>query len=107
MSFIDAQKEVDDWVSQYKIGYYPPLAIITQLCEEIGELSREVNNRFGPRVKKSPEDTADMGDEIMDAIFALICLANSQNINMDRHWKKKLDKCYGRDGDRWEKKDLS
>jgi len=105
MGFIEAQKDVDNWVSQYKIGYYPPLAIITQLCEEVGELAREINNRHGPRIKKSPEDTADIGNEITDAIFALICLANSNNINLDECWKKKLDKCYNRDKDRWEKKE--
>ena len=98
------QKQVDEWVQQYKIGYFPPLAIIAQLAEEVGELAREVNNRHGPRVKKSPEDTADMQSEIADIMFALICLANSHGMNLDEAWKNKMDKCYGRDKDRWEKK---
>lgn len=97
------QKEVDDWISQYKIGYYSPLAIITQSVEELGELAREVNNRYGPRIKKSPSDTAEIGEEITDVIFAMICLANSQGINLDEMWKKKIEKCYGRDDNRWEK----
>jgi NTP pyrophosphatase (non-canonical NTP hydrolase) len=105
MPFKEMQKDVDDWVSQYKVEYYPPLAIITQLCEEVGELAREINNRHGPRGKKSPEDTADIGSEIADSMFALICLANSHNIDLDECWRKKLDKCYNRDKDRWEKKD--
>jgi len=105
MGFKEWQIEVDKWIEQYKIGYYPPLAIIVQAAEELGELSREVNNRYGPRVKKSETDTADIGGEICDLIFAMICLANSHNINLDKYFQKKMDTCYGRDDDRWEKKD--
>ena len=104
MSLADIQKQVDEWISQYKIGYYQPLAIITQAIEELGELAREINNRYGPRVKKSPEDSAEIGGEIADLIFALVCLANSHNINLDESWKKGMDKRYGRDNTRWEKK---
>ncbi|MBS3094339.1 nucleotide pyrophosphohydrolase [Candidatus Pacearchaeota archaeon] len=103
MTIKDMQKEVDEWISQYKVGYYPPLAIITQSVEELGELAREVNNRYGPRIKKSPSDTAEIGEEITDVIFAMICLANSQGINLEEKWKKKMEKCYGRDDNRWEK----
>jgi len=105
MTLKDVQIEVDKWIEQYKIGYYPPLAIIAQAVEELGELSREINNRYGPRVKKSPEDSAEIGEEITDVIFAMICMANSHNINLDETMKKKMDKCYGRDNNRWEKKD--
>lgn len=64
MGLKDIQYDVHKWIDQYKIGYYPPLAIITQAIEELGELAREMNNRFGPRVKKSPEDTANIEQEI-------------------------------------------
>lgn len=104
MTIKDMQKQVDKWISQYKVGYFPPLAIITQAVEELGELAREVNNRHGPRIKKSPEDSAEIGEEVTDLIFAMICMANSQGINLEEFWKKKMDKCYGRDGKRWEKK---
>ncbi|MFC1682153.1 nucleotide pyrophosphohydrolase [Nanoarchaeota archaeon] len=103
MEFNKIQKDVDDWVSQYKIKYFPPLAIMTQLIEECGELAREVNNRFGPRTKKSPEDTADIESELADIIFAVVCMANSQNIDLKKAWEKKMDKQYGRDKDRFEK----
>lgn len=104
MGLIDIQLQVDKWVEQFKIGYYPPLAIITQAAEELGELAREINNRYGPRTKKSPEDTADIAEEITDVIFAMICMANSHNINLDKAWNKKMDKCYGRDKNRFERK---
>lgn len=99
------QKDVDDWVSQFKTQYFPPLAIIAQMGEEYGELCREINNRYGPRTKKSPEDTADIGGELADMIFAVVCMANSHGIDLDEAWKKKMDKQYGRDKDRFERKE--
>ncbi len=104
MALKDIQKEVDKWISQYKIGYYPPLAMITQATEELGELAREINNRHGPRIKKDENDSAEIGEEICDLIFSMVCLANYHNIDLDEFWKKKMKKCYERDGNRWEKK---
>ena|SRR3989344_6473184 len=98
------QKQVDDWASQYKIGYWKPLEILARLTEEVGELARELNHRFGPKKKKIGEKNNDLGDEIADVIFTLACLANSQNIELDKHLKRVIDKCYGRDKNRWEKK---
>jgi len=98
------QKQVDDWVKQYKIGYFKPLEIIARLAEETGELAREINHRFGPKKKKSTEEVKDVEDEIADIIFTLACLSNSLNLDMDRGFKGVMDKCHGRDKDRWEKK---
>lgn len=105
MGLKDVQKDVDDWVKQFKVEYFHPLAIIAAMTEEGGELAREINNRYGPRTKKSPEDTADISKEIADMIFNLCCMANSHNIDLDEAWKKKMDKQYGRDANRFEKKD--
>ena len=104
MTLKKIQRDVHDFVSQFKVGYYHPLAIITQAVEELGELAREVNNRYGPRVKKSPEDTADIEEEIVGVLFAMVCLANSQNIDLDEAWDKKIDQITGRDHNRWERK---
>ncbi len=98
------QKQVDEWVQQYKIPYWQPLEIMARLTEEVGELAREVNHRFGPKRKKSSEDTKEVGDEIGDIIFTLSCLANSLNINLEESFSKVMDKCYNRDKDRFEKK---
>ncbi|MBI2596307.1 nucleotide pyrophosphohydrolase [Candidatus Daviesbacteria bacterium] len=100
----EIQKEVDRWVTQYKIGYFKPLEIIASLAEEVGELAREVNHRFGPKKKKPEEETQEIGDEIADIIFTLTCLANSLEIDLDKHFKRVMDKYYGRDKDRWERK---
>jgi len=104
MSLKDIQKDVENFVNQFKVGYFPPLAILAQAIEELGELAREINNRYGPRVKKSPKDTSDIEEEIVGVMFALVCLANSHKINLDEAWNKKLGKIKERDKNRWERK---
>jgi len=99
------QKRVDDWVKQYKIGYFQPLEILARLTEETGELARELNHRYGPKKKKPTEDKKDMQDEVADIVFTLICLSNSLGLDMDKGFEAVMDKCYGRDKDRWEKKE--
>lgn len=104
MAFKEAQKEVNDWVKRLKIGYFKPLEILARLAEEVGELARELNHRFGAKKKKVNEDSKEVGDEIADVIFTLICLANSLHIDLDKSFNKMMDKLNGRDKDRWEKK---
>ncbi len=105
MSLKKAQDDVDEWVKQYKIGYFQPLEIMARLTEETGELAREVNHRWGPKKKKAAEEKKELEDEMGDIIFTLCCMANSQNIDLDNAWKRVMDKCYGRDKDRFEKKE--
>ena len=104
MSLKGYQKEVDKWVKQYKVGYFKPHQILARLVEEIGELAREINHRFGPKKKKSSEDTADLGEEMADIIFTLACLANSLKIDLDKSFKKVMKKYNLRDNDRYKKK---
>ena len=104
MSLKDVQKEVDEWVSQYKIGYFEPLEMLACLTEEVGEVAREINHIHGPKKKKGEEDTKELNDELGDIIFTVVCLANSFNLNLDEAFRSKMDKCYGRDSERWEKK---
>lgn len=104
MALKSIQKQVDDWVSQYKLGYFKPLEILARLTEEVGEMAREVNHMFGPKKKKPSEDTNDLGDEMADIIFTLCCMANSLGIDLDKSFKRVMDKYNGRDKNRWEKK---
>ncbi|HNV96939.1 MAG TPA: nucleotide pyrophosphohydrolase [bacterium] len=98
------QKQVDEWVKQYKIEYFSPHEILARLVEETGELAREINHIWGPKKKKDSEDKKDLADEMGDIIFTVICLANSLNIDLDEAFSRVMDKCYGRDKDRYEKK---
>lgn len=104
MPFKIIQKQVDDWVQQYKVTYWNPHEITVRLSEEVGELAREVNHRWGPKKKKPTEDLKEVGDEMGDIIFTIICMANSLGIDLNESFSRAMDKCYGRDGNRYEKK---
>jgi NTP pyrophosphatase (non-canonical NTP hydrolase) len=104
MTFGSIQRQVDDWVKPIKIGYFKPLEIIARLAEEVGELAREINHRFGPKKKKAREETQEIGDEIADIIFTLVCLANLLDIDLDKSFDAMMKKLKVRDKDRYEKK---
>ena len=104
MSLNDVQHQTHKWISQFKEGYWQPHEILARLTEEVGELAREINHRFGPKIKKATEDTNEIGDEIADIIFTLSCLANSLNIDLDESFKRTISKSYSRDNQRFEKK---
>lgn len=100
----DAQKQVDDWAQQFEEPYWPPLSQFAALAEEVGEVARLLNHMYGSKPKKAEEAEQELGGEIVDVIFAAICLANHHNIDLDAEFLKKMDKCYGRDKDRYAKK---
>ncbi|MGH9456126.1 MAG: nucleotide pyrophosphohydrolase, partial [Thermoanaerobaculia bacterium] len=77
MSFADAQKDVDAWISQFEEGYWQPLSMLARVTEEVGELAREINHRYGEKPKKPDEPEADLAVEIADIFFVLLSLANS------------------------------
>src|SRR5690554_3551123 len=71
-----AQKDVDQWIGQFQEGYWHPLTLLARLTEEVGELAREVNHRFGQKPKRQDEDERNLEEEMGDIIFVLCCLAN-------------------------------
>src|SRR5262245_4124577 len=77
MTFTPMQRQVEEWISTHTPGYFPPLMMLARLTEELGELSRAVSHRFGHKKPKPGEAEGDVGDEIGDLLFVLICLANS------------------------------
>ena len=98
------QREVDEWISQFEEGYFAPLPMLARLTEEVGELARAVMHHHGGKKPKPGEDPGDIGEEIADAMFVLICLANSLNIDLDAAFAKMMDKYRARDGERWTRK---
>ena len=104
MSFGPIQREVDEWISQFQEGYFAPLPMLARLVEEVGELARVVMHRFGGKKPKPGEDPGDLADEIADAIFVLVCLANSQKIDLDQAFAAMMQKFRQRDSGRWTKK---
>lgn len=100
----EAQAAVDAWISQFEEGYWPPLANLARLVEEVGELARELNHRHGSKPKKADEPDSDLALEIADVLFVLIALANEQAIDLEDALAHVLDKYRTRDASRWSRK---
>lgn len=104
MSLTDAQRRVDAWISQFEAGYFDPLTNMARLAEEVGELAREVNHRFGQKTKKPEESDADLGMEMADILFVLICMANREGIDLEEAFGRMMAKVEARDAGRWKRK---
>ena len=101
MSFTEAQARVDAWISQFEEGYFDPLTNMARLSEEVGELAREMNHRFGQKTKKKDEAEGDMAMEMADIMFVLICMANREGIDLQAAFDRMMAKVEGRDANRW------
>lgn len=99
------QKEVDDYIGQFKEGYFSPLAMLARLTEELGELAREINHHYGEKPKKKTEKEKAIEEEVGDLLFVLICLANSLKIDLEAAHDLVMNKFQTRDKDRWTKKE--
>jgi len=104
VSFREPQDAVDHWVGQFEEAYFPPLANVARLAEEVGELAREVNHRFGPKTKKPDEPAGSIAMELADILFVVMCIANSQKIDLDEAFAQMMAKVTVRDAGRWSKK---
>src|SRR5688572_12615935 len=104
VSLKDAQVQVDTWISQFEEGYFHPLTNMARLAEEVGELAREVNHRFGQKTKKREEPEGDLAMEMADILFVLICMANREGIDLDAAFQRMMEKVDRRDETRWTKR---
>lgn len=101
MSLRDCQTRVDRWISRFEEGYFHPLTNMTRLTEEVGELAREVNHRFGQKTKKKEEPAGDLGMEMADILFVIVCMANREGIDLDEAFDRMMTKVDRRDTTRW------
>lgn len=99
-----AQRRVDSWISQYEAGYWPPLANLARLVEETGELARLLNHLEGYKPKKAGEAAQDLGLELADIVYTVICLANSQGIDLEDAFERVMAKVETRDAERYPRK---
>ena len=97
----EAQMRAHAWISQFEEGYWPPLTNLARLIEEVGELAREMNHRFGHKPKKADELEQDLAIELADILFVILVIANEQGIDMDDALRRVLEKYRVRDSDRW------
>lgn len=101
----ELQQEVDAYISQFKEGYFSPLALTARMTEELGELAREVNHYYGEKPKKNEEKEKTIEEELGDMLFVMICFANSLNIDLEEAHNMVMKKFNTRDKDRWTRKD--
>jgi NTP pyrophosphatase (non-canonical NTP hydrolase) len=104
MSLRECQDRVDTWIRQFEEGYFHPLTNMARLTEEVGELAREINHRFGQKTKKPEEADADLGMEMADILFVLICMANREGIDLQEAFDRMMGKVEARDANRWTRK---
>jgi NTP pyrophosphatase (non-canonical NTP hydrolase) len=101
MSLSESQHRVDAWISQFKEGYFHPLTNIARLSEEVGELAREINHRYGEKTKKADEAEGDVAMEMADILFVIICMANREGIDLQEAFDRMMAKVEHRDTSRW------
>jgi NTP pyrophosphatase (non-canonical NTP hydrolase) len=104
MGINDAQRRVDAWVGQFEEGYFDPLTNMARLSEEVGELAREINHRFGQKTKKKGEPDGDLAMEMADILFVVICMANREGIDLQAAFDRMMEKVEKRDAERWTRK---
>jgi NTP pyrophosphatase (non-canonical NTP hydrolase) len=104
MGLNEAQRRVDAWVAQFEEGYFHPLTNMARLTEEVGELAREINHRFGQKTKKKDEPDGDLAMEMADILFVVICMANREGIDLQTAFDRMMEKIESRDAERWTKK---
>ena len=92
MTIDQAQKDLDKIIKMSSVGYWEPLSNLLRLVEEVGELSREINIKYGNKIRKEEEKNGDMALEMGDILFSLICIANSQNINLNNELLRSIEK---------------
>jgi NTP pyrophosphatase (non-canonical NTP hydrolase) len=102
MDLDSAQRQVDEYISQYRAGYFPPLVNLARLAEEVGELARELNHRHGLKKKKADEPEGDLGLELADILFVVVVLANQHGLNLAEAFERTMAKYRIRDAQRWE-----
>ena len=97
MEIKDAQKEVDKWINTVGVRYFNELTNMAVLTEEVGEMARIIARRYGEQSEKESDKNKDLGDEMADVLFVLICLANQTNVDLEDAFKKNMIKKNTRD----------
>jgi NTP pyrophosphatase (non-canonical NTP hydrolase) len=100
MTIEDAQKTVDQWIKTIGVRYFNELTNMAMLTEEVGEVARIIARRYGEQSEKESDKNKDLGDEMADVLFVLICLANQTGVNLTEALQKNLDKKTKRDATR-------
>lgn len=100
MTISEAQKRIDTWITTYGVRYFSELTNTAILMEEVGEVARIMARRYGEQSEKDSDKNLDLGDEMADVLFVLLCLANQTGIDLSTALEKNLQKKTQRDNTR-------
>lgn len=100
MTLQESQQQVDQWIKAHGVRYFNELTNMTILTEEVGELARIMARRYGEQSEKESDKNKDLGDEMADVLWVLICLANQTGVDLTEAFQKNLEKKTNRDKDR-------
>lgn len=100
MDIKNAQLAVDNWIKNHGVRYFNELTNMAQLTEEVGEVARIIARRYGEQSEKESDKNKDLGEELADVVFVILCLANQTGINLEEAFNKKLNIKTKRDHDR-------
>ena len=90
MDITNTQKIVDEWISKYGVRYFNVLTNMAQLTEEVGEVARIIARRYGVQSEKDEDKIKDLGEELADVIFVVICIANQTGVDLQSAFDSKL-----------------
>jgi len=100
MTIQESQQQVDLWIKTHGVRYFNELTNMAMLTEEVGELARIIARRYGEQSEKESDKNKDLGDEMADVLWVLICLANQTGVDLTEAFRKNIEKKTNRDKDR-------
>ena len=100
MTITNAQQEVDNWIKTYGVRYFSELTNMAILTEEVGEVARIISRQYGEQSFKESDKAKELGDEMADVLWVLMCLANQTGVNLEEAFKKNIEKKTQRDSTR-------
>jgi NTP pyrophosphatase (non-canonical NTP hydrolase) len=100
MHIKEAQSLVDNWIKEHGVRYFNELTNMAMLTEEVGEVARIIARRYGEQSEKESDKKKDLGDEMADVLFVLICLANQTGVDLESALSNNLKKKSARDHER-------
>jgi len=94
------QERVDRWIKEHGVRYFNELTNMAQLTEEVGEVARIIARRYGEQSEKPSDKEIDLGEELADVLFVVLCLANQTGVDLQAAFDRKLEHKSNRDHDR-------
>lgn len=91
MDLKNSQKAVDNWIKEHGVRYFNELTNMAQLTEEVGEVARIIARRYGEQSEKESDKNKDLGEELADVVFVVLCLANQTGVDLQEAFDRKLD----------------